>query len=458
MSSATYGALLALSGNALLAAVLVVALHLLLVVASSAKRRVLGEPLLFSDLALVGAVFRHPQFYFSALETWHKATGIAALAVIFAALAILFEENLPLRVGGLVIAGVSLLLIFVVLKTRPFRSLGRSPNIELDVAKLGLLPTLLIYWIRWIADSKQGRVATNSDSNSAQPRAQETQPELLVVVQCESFADPVELFGNHALQLPHLEQARSAALQWGNLEVSGFGAYTMRTEYGVLFGQDEEELGFRRYDPYLTAINDSDFALPRRLGEERWQSHFVHPHDMRFYNRHQILPRAGFTELVGSHAFAPPSPSEGRYVTDGAVADKILELAGNASSPTFLYAVTIENHGPWAESGLEEAGSLLDDYNRLVRAGDAMLGQLIEGLSEQRKPALLVFFGDHRPSIPGFSEPGGDRHTPYVILKLDEHGQVITAANERRDISPAELHHAILGFATSPESFAKANS
>ena len=65
-----FGLFLALSGNPLLAAVLVLALQLLLVVSSNAKRTMLGEPLLFSDLALIGAVFRHPQFYFSALAGW----------------------------------------------------------------------------------------------------------------------------------------------------------------------------------------------------------------------------------------------------------------------------------------------------------------------------------------------------------------------------------------------------
>jgi hypothetical protein len=57
---------------------------------------------------------------------------------------------------------------------------------------------------------------------------------------------------------------------------------------------------------------------------------------------------------------------------------------------------------------------------------------------------LLVFFGDHRPSIPGVNEPGGDRHTPYVMLRFSGDGQIVTGANMRADLAPDALHHAIL--------------
>ena len=74
----------------------------------------------------------------------------------------------------------------------------------------------------------------------------------------------------------------------------------------------------------------------------------------------------------------------------------------------------------------------------------AMLAELQAGIATLRRPALLVFFGDHRPSIPGASEPGGDRHTPYVVLRFDAQGQLVKGDGQRRDVTPAALHHAIL--------------
>ena len=444
LALAGFGLFLALSGNPLLAAVLVLALQLLIVVSSNAKRKMLGEPLLFSDLALIGAVFRHPQFYFSALAMWQKAAGAVVVIALLTALAWLFQLRPVMQATGAAIGFAALLALTISLRLPRFRQLAGQPQVDADVAALGLAPTLLLYWLRWRgADRAYGaipaapalvqEIGTNAPS-----------PEIIVAVQCESFADPVELFGDPAHALNGLERARADAVQWGNLLVSGFGAYTMRTEYGVLFGQEERALGFRRYDPFLTALDDVHHALPQRLGSEGWHSLFVHPHDMRFYNRHRILPAAGFAELVSESAFAPPSPGQGRYVSDAAVADKILQLAGAAQGPSFIYAVTIENHGPWSAGGDSSGEPLLQHYNRLVQGGDAMLGRLQAGLAALQRPALLAFFGDHRPSIPGLSEPGGDRHTPYVMLQFDAGGQVVSGANQRLDLTPAQLHHCIL--------------
>jgi hypothetical protein len=268
-------------------------------------------------------------------------------------------------------------------------------------------------------------------------------PELLVAIQCESFADPVELFGDPAFSLPNLASACANAWQYGNLEVSGFGAYTMRTEYAVLFGREEEQLGFRRYDPFLTALSEASYALPMRLGT-RWRSLFLHPHDMRFYGRDRIMPAAGFRELVGEDRFAPPTPGERRYVTDAAMSAQILELARTAPEPSLLYAVTIENHGPWSPDGASAGRDLASSYLHLVRKSDDMLAGLIAGLAALGKPAMLVFFGDHRPSIPGATDPNGPRHTPYVIMRFDSQGRFLRGENRRVDLTPAGLHHAML--------------
>ena len=438
------GVFLALSGNPPMAAVLAQSLQLLLVVSSNAKRRMLGEPLHFSDLALLGAVFRHPQFYFTALAGWQKAAGLVVLIVLIAALVHFFDRDPFMHVAGVTIAGIALAFLAFFLRMPTVRKRASHPQAEADVARMGLIPTLLLYWLRW-RDTEDPPVATPMPPRK---RTDEEESPLIVVVQCESFADPVELFSDTSLALPMLAKARNQAMQSGNLLVSGFGAYTMRTEYGVLFGREEDALGFRKFDPFLTAMGEVSHALPRRLGLAQWRSLFVHPHDMRFYSRDRILPAAGFTELVGLESFAGQA-QPGRYVKDAAVAEKILDLSRAASEPTLIYAVTMENHGPWSAEGAKGTEAALNHYNRLVHAGDSMLGQLCAGLSDLQRPALLVFFGDHRPSIPGLSVPGGDRHTPYVIVKFDAVGRVVQGNNCRRDITPAQLHSAILNSGTS---------
>jgi hypothetical protein len=427
-----FGLLLLVCGNVGASALLALAMVALFTIVSNAKRAMLGEPLLFSDLALIGAVFRHPQFYLSALGAGQKVLLVAIGLLLPVTLWALFVPVWQFHLVGLGMMLGGPLLIAAALRLPPWTKLAPVPDAEADVQRHGLLPTIALHWQRWRSSDHPPALApfTRHVSDAA---------EIAVIIQCESFADPVELFGNPALALPELEAARRDAWQWGNLMVSGFGAYTMRTEYGVLFGRGEEELGFRRFDPFLTALGESSYALPARLRSIGWRSLFVHPHDLRFYNREQIMRAGGFAELVGEDRFAPPGPGEGRYVTDAAIADEVLQLARDVQQSTLIYAVTIENHGPWAASPAE----FEHDYLRLVRKGDAMLARLREGLAALKCPATLVFFGDHRPAIPGLSMPGGARHTPYVILRLDAQGNLIRGEGTRADLAPADLHHAV---------------
>ena len=435
---AAYGLLLALCGAPVVAAVATAALGTALVLVSNAKRAVLGEPLLFTDLVLVGAVFRHPHFYLSALSRWQIATILLGAVALLFLFAWQFGTAAAPHIAGLALLGAATALLVASLSLPPWRRLAPRADAESDVAALGLLPTLLLHWWRWRATPgpPAGVAGVPAPPSVA----------LAVLVQCESFADPADLFDDPALQLPGLAAAQRAAWMHGRLLVSGFGAYTMRTEYGVIFGRSESELGFRRFDPYLTAIHDAGHALPARLGGAGWRSLFLHPHDMRFYGRDRILPAAGFAELVGPEAFA--SPTEGRYVTDDAIADVIMARAAAARDPMLIHAVTIENHGPWPADRAGARSRQSSAYLRLVARGDAMLARLMREIAELRRPAVLLFYGDHRPSIPGAVEPGGDRHTPFVLLRFGADGEPIRGTANATDQTPAELHHALIAAIT----------
>lgn len=402
---------------------------------SNIKRKVLGEPLVFSDFALIGAVFRHPQFYFSALRPGQIALLGSGVAGLIAALSFLSSADLDPRLAGLALAlgaGVGLGVLLRYLRG-PDR--GREADPEADVMRRGLVTSLLAQWYDW-------RISPDPEPCIAPPIHGQSR-QLVVIVQCESFTDPVALFGDPALALPGLEAARSLAWQQGQLLVSGFGAYTMRTEYGVLFGRGEELLGVRRFDPFLTAHSEVSWALPNRLERSEWDSWFVHPHDMRFYGRDRLMPEAGFVALVGEDRFAAPEPHLGRYVTDAAITEKVLELAQDGARAGLIYAVTIENHGPWPPDD-EGAACEGAPYLNLLAHSDAMLTRLLDELPRLGRPAIVCFFGDHRPSIPGASEPGSERYTPYVLVRFASDGTPIPGSVMSQDLTPAELHHAIL--------------
>ncbi len=448
--TALFGLILALSGSAPVAASLVVALMAVFVTTSNAKHAMLGEPLLFSDLALLSALVRHPGFYFTALSTPQKSgLAIGALGLLLALVWLFVPHLAPHLVGAgvLLLAGGSLA---VLLRGKAFAGLARIPDIDADLARHGLIATLLLYWLRWRETPDPPLCPTEFSGGSlsaTDPAAICAQPDLVIVIQCESFADPVDLTNDPRHALPGLARARETASQWGNLGVSGFGAYTMRTEFGVLFGRSEAALGFRRYDPFLTARGEGSYALSARLGASGYRCLFVHPHDLRFYGRDQMMPAIGFDRLIGEEHFPPAEPGTGRYVADRTLGASLRKVIDDAAEPTFLYAVTMENHGPWMKDRLTGSPGGLDAYLHHVRNSDTMLTELIDGLADTGRSALLVFFGDHRPSIPGVAEPGPVRHTPYVMLQFVDGKPVpapVAGADGRIDLTPDELHHAIL--------------
>jgi hypothetical protein len=442
---ALFGLILFGSGSVPVAAVLAIAVVAVFTAVSNAKHAMLGEPLLFSDLALVAAIVRHPRFYFTAISTWQCwMLGVGGAGLLLALGALFVSELVP-HLWGLCLFGLALAALALLFASGAFASMARTPDVDADLIRNGLIATLLLYALRWRAtlDPPQCPPALFAVPTGAAASGPGT-PELIVIVQCESFADPVELTGNPAYALPGLTRARAAAWQCGNLGVSGFGAYTMRTEYGVLFGRSEADLGFRRYDPFLTAGGETSYALPARVRGGGYGCLFVHPHDMRFYGRDRLMPAMGFDRLIGEDSFAQVSRRGGRYVDDRTLGAAMGKLIDGADGPMLIYAVTMENHGPWDKDDLTGEPGGLGAYLRHVASSDSMLSDLIDRLSSAGRSGLLVFFGDHRPSIPGVTEPGGARHTPYVMLRFSVDGQIERGFGPQIDLTPDQLHHAIL--------------
>ncbi|MBE7211228.1 MAG: LTA synthase family protein, partial [Gluconacetobacter diazotrophicus] len=354
------------------------------------------------------------------------------------------REAGPRMVGaGLMVASLGVVKLA---RRGPWAVLAAEPDLAGDVRRHGLLAALSLYPLR-----RRGEAPLRPLAFGEADRGEEAP--LVVVVQCESFADPGWMrwpAGVAAPPLPGLDAARARAHRSGRLAVSGFGAYTMRTEYGVLFGRGEAELGFRRFDPFLSVgAAERGSALPRRLpnGKQR-PAVFVHPHALGFYGRDRLMPAIGFDRVIGEDGFGN-APLRGPHVADAALGDVLeglLDRRDGEGAPRLVYAVTIENHGPWRAGRLPGSPDGLGAWFEHLRAGDALLSRLVERLERDGRRAVLCFFGDHRPSIPGAVRPGPDRDTPFVLMRFGWDGERGTGAAEER-LTPAELHHAILAAA-----------
>lgn len=432
------GFFLLLSGSLFFSFFIGSILFIILMVGSNIKLKLLNEPLVFTDLTLCSAFIKHPAFYLQAVPVKARFFVITGFMSLFFILFYAWSYNILIRFEGGAVALFSALLLWHLLKkhSRPGYA---PPDLWKDVRDIGLLPTVMLYACRW-----KRECSLPIQFEPERPYVSGA-PEAVIIIQCESFADPSCLSGEWKT-LPELNHSRDEALLWGDLEPSGLGAYTMRSEYGVLCGGNDQILSYRQFDPFLSAESMASHALPCRLKAFYHKALFLHPYDLRFYGRDKLMPALGFTDIVGGKHFQK-SDYYGPYVSDKALTKFLLDYL-HRNQKFLAYCVTIENHGPWGKGRLGKKTGAEAWYEH-ARNGDFMLGALRDAIKASGKDVMLVFFGDHRPALEKLPPIKGlERTTPYVVLRPNA-GITLKNPNEPVALTPAELHEAIIEIVSS---------
>src|SRR5262245_33026460 len=424
---------------------------------SRAKVAFIHEPLVFADLAFIADIFRHPKlFYTNFLGPLFLAAAIGGLAAIISTW-FYFEPHVLPEASRLAafwaVAGGWLLLAlapFLPVLRDPLErwalTIKAVPDAHLDIAGDGQLVTLAGDFLAWRGDDRARRIA-RWQPTLALPLAKLTDAapaQLIVVAQCESFVDFRRLDGC-ALALPHLDRARRRAAAWGTLETPIAGGYTMRSEFALLTGRKPQDIGFDRYYPYLNSAPYREHTLPAALSYSGYATAFIHPYYADFFWRHRGLPAIGFDRLVMLEAFADAA-KVGDYVADVAVAERVVSMAKAAPARQFLFAATMENHGPWEFGRFAGLSQPVPIFKQHLINGDRMLGYLIDAFENWPTRVVLLFYGDHVPLLKAYADPFPDPRTDYILLEL---GRGVAAPEPRpaRQRSVDELTWQLLALA-----------
>ncbi|MBL6750233.1 MAG: LTA synthase family protein [Nevskia sp.] len=426
--------------------------------ADRAKLKVLAEPVVFTDVFQAFDILRHPRL---ALPFPRQGRLLCAVAAALGAFAVLFAAEPPAwrwnpwpPLAAAALDGAVILALGGGLRSRIARHLlrgGLRGDPATDVPRFGPLAVLLGYGIV-AGHQRAGRQSAAPPPAPAVPLRRPA-PAPLVLVQCESFFDARRLHPAIAPGLlPAYDRCRGGSVQWGRLEVPSWGANTVRTEFAVLSGLAGERLGFDRFNPYHRFAGVPVATLAWQLRAEGYRTICLHPFDRRFYGRDRVMPKLGFDRFIGLEGFAGAQRVNG-YVADVEVARKAAQIVAAEGPAVFVFAITMENHGPWhAAEQTPQAGPprgltlppgqarLLQPYLRSLRNADAMLQILAEALAGGGRPGMLAFYGDHLPAFgAAFAELGlRDLRTDYFIWSAARGGA------RRRDLAAHELRGAIL--------------
>lgn len=386
----------------LFAAALVLGLHGLVIAVSRAKERVLREPLVFADLGLFSQAFRHPRLYLPYFGLVRAAAVAAAFALVIAA-GFLLEE--PRAIPGTVWIGGAVLAMLLLALGSALAELTLDPR--LDVRRLGLVAAMWRYWLaeRTSVPVPRTPFAYLHLKGLASPH--------IVVVQSESFFD-ARCLGSEIPDdaLANFDRLKVEA-EHGRLSVPVWGAYTMRTEFAFLSAIPPAELGVHRFNPYRRFARRGVATIASALRNRGYRTLCLHPYPASFFARDLVFPGLGFDAFLDSAEFAGARRA-GPYVADAEITERIRRLLAKAEDPQFVFAITMENHGPLH---LED-GDELAVYVRHLRNADAMFGALADEMRKNGDGVLCVY-GDHVPGLPAVYAARGfdDPRTDYLLWR-----------------------------------------
>ena len=395
-------ALATLLRRPLFAAAIVLGVQGVIVAVSMVKEKYLREPLVFADLGLFSQAFRHPRLYVPYFGTVRAIALVAVFAAVITA-GLAFEEP-----KGIDAMGAVVLLILALLLLAGGSMLGKpSLDPRVDVRRFGVLGAMWLYWLaeRTAVVAPRMPFAHVQLNNDVRPH--------VVVVQSESFFD-VRRLANADGVLRNFD-ALAGEAQYGRLSVPVWGAYTMRTEFAFLSAIPPAELGVHRFNPYRRFARRGVATIASVLRSRGYRTVCLHPYPASFFARDRVFPQLGFDVFVDSEGFKG-AWCEGPYVADSAVALRIIEVLRDAKEPTFIFAITMENHGPLHL----EHGDELSVYLRHLRNADAMFGAVAEGL-RRIGDGVLCIYGDHVPGMPSVYAARGyeDPRTDYLLWRAN---------------------------------------
>lgn len=296
------------------------------------------------------------------------------------------------------------------------------------------------------ADPAVTALAKDCLSDAAGPGtpAGEEAPDIIFITS-ESFFD--------VTRLPDLTFAKDPLPNFHRLSRRSTNGLFLSNTYGGGTGHVEMEFftavaaGFLREGDSLSTLKPSVYqdlpAFPRLLTKAGYATQAVHAHTSELYNRAETYPALGFETMDFREDFITPTETAGGYVSDASFAQELIARyeARDKDKPLFLYGLSMENHQTYppdkypqpsgypARSDKLSEGDLaiLDALVTGLHHADESLGTLVDYFSQVDRPVMLVFLGDHLPSL--ILE---DESTIYTRLGW-------TPSDEAVDWSPEEM-------------------
>ncbi len=234
----------------------------------------------------------------------------------------------------------------------------------------------------------------------------------IIVVQLESFFDPEEVnFLEFSSDPIRVFRELSETYSSGYIEVPSVGAGTANTEFEMITGMNMRFFGPGEY-PYKTIASETMIeSAATALEGLGYNSYALHNNGGNFYSRAEVFNNLGFDGYVSEEFMNIRRTTDQGWATDRILVENIMDCLDTSKDSEFIFTITVEGHGSYPEepvedpaivvSGVEDEGlrNSWEQYVNRVYAMDKFVDKLIREVEEREEPTVILFYGDHLPTM-----------------------------------------------------------
>ena len=282
--------------------------------------------------------------------------------------------------------------------------------------------------------TKKAMAKIDKDGELNQTATSRSSDELpnIIVVQLESYFDVAnaEFFTTSEDACPNLHNLYQNYSN-GYFKVPSVGAGTANTEFEVLTGMNLRYFGPGEY-PYKTySKKHPTESAATALASLGYGTHALHDNTGNFYSRANVFNNMGFDTFTSKEFMNVLQTTENGWAKDEILTQHIMEAMDTTKQEDFVFTVSVQGHGNYSETqvienpkikveGIEDEAlkNKWEYYVNQVYEMDQFVGDLIKAVEERNEPSVVVFYGDHLPTMGLKAEDLKSRYlynTNYVI-------------------------------------------
>lgn len=384
------------------------------------------SPFSYTDLKMVSDLLTMQSTYFTRTEEIFIIVGVSATILFLVLMALKGPKfkGKPHRLASLLCLGASVLLIPMVTNAAVSSNVLASyfENLAQGYSDYGFVYS----FSSSVVDRGMSKPKNYNEETIQQILASveteetvvaEDMPNVICVL-LESFVDPYEInfLKYNQDPAPNFHSLYENYTS-GHLEVPVVGAGTANTEFEVLTGMGMQFFGLGEY-PYKTILKsaacESVESVAGAFHNLDYGTHVVHNNGGNFYSRANAFAKMGFDsftskEMINIQEWTPLDtwPTDDCLIRE---VEKTLDSTPDQSD--FTYTITVQAHGSYPTEKVimdpeitvtgadtDELNNQWEYYMNMIHEVDEFIGNLLEMLSERDEKTIVVFFGDHLPTL-----------------------------------------------------------